>query len=110
MNDLKKLLPDTKHLSAVDLRKLSADERSAILEAQAALAADLHRPDRQLTDFEAFGEEELHGNGVCTDVVLQGGCMGVVPKFVIVSGSPRKSESAVSDGLPKFMGVVVPKQ
>ncbi len=40
-------------------------------------------------------------------VVLQGGCMGVVPKFVIVPGSRRKSLSAVSDGLPKFMGVVV---
>jgi hypothetical protein len=39
MNDLKKLLPDEKHLSAVDLRKLPADERSAILGAQAALAA-----------------------------------------------------------------------
>jgi hypothetical protein len=41
MNDLKKLLPDEKHLSAVDLRKLPADERSAILGAQAVLAADL---------------------------------------------------------------------
>ena len=41
MNDLKKLLPDEKRLSAVDLRKLPADERSAILGAQAVLAADL---------------------------------------------------------------------
>ncbi len=32
-----------------------ADERSAILGAQAALAVDLYRGDRQLTDFEAFG-------------------------------------------------------
>src|SRR5271157_1265866 len=40
-------------------------------------------------------------------VVLQGGCMGVVPKFVIVPRSRRKSLSAVSDGLAKFMGVVV---
>jgi len=63
MNDLKKLLPDEKHLSAVDLRKLPADERSAILGAQAALAEDLYRGDRQLTDFEAFGEEDLHGDG-----------------------------------------------
>jgi hypothetical protein len=43
MNDLKKLLPDEKHLSAVDLRKLLANERSAILGAQAAQAEDLYR-------------------------------------------------------------------
>ena len=67
MNDLKKLLPDEKHLSAVDLRKLPADERSAILGAQAALAADLYRGDRQLTDFEAFGEEDPHGGGPHTE-------------------------------------------
>jgi hypothetical protein len=67
MNNLKKLLPDEKHLSAVDLRKLPADERSAILVAQAALAADLYRVDRQLTDFEAFGEEDLHGDGPYTE-------------------------------------------
>jgi len=67
MNDLKKLLPDEKHLSAVDLRKLPADERSAILGAQAALAEDLYRGDRQLTDFEAFGEEDLHGDGPTTE-------------------------------------------
>ena len=42
MNDLKKLLPAEKHLSAIDLRKLPADERSAILGAQAVLAADLY--------------------------------------------------------------------
>jgi len=64
MNDLKKLLPDEKHFSAVDLRKLPADERSAIF---AALAEDLYRGDRQLTDFEAFGEEDLHGDGPHTE-------------------------------------------
>jgi hypothetical protein len=31
--------------------------------------------------------------------------MGVVPKFVIVPRSRRKSLSAVPDGLAKFMGV-----
>jgi hypothetical protein len=67
MNDLKKPLPDEKHLSAVDLRKLPADERSAILGALAALAEDLYRGDRQLTDFEAFGEENLHGDGPHTE-------------------------------------------
>jgi hypothetical protein len=67
MNDLKKLLPAEKHLSAVDLRKLPADERSAILGAQAVLAADLYRRDRQLTDFEAFDEEDPHGDGPHTE-------------------------------------------
>ncbi len=67
MNDLKKLLPDEKHLSAVDLRKLPADERSAILGALAALAEELYRGDRQLTDFKVFGEEDLHGDGPHTE-------------------------------------------
>lgn len=67
MNDLKKPLPDQKYLSAIDLRKLPADERAAILEAQAALAEDLYRGDRKLTDFEAFGEDDLHGDGPDTD-------------------------------------------
>jgi hypothetical protein len=57
MNDLEKLLPDEKHLSAVELRKLPADERSAILGVPAVLAEDHYRGDRQLTDFEAFGLE-----------------------------------------------------
>ena len=62
MNDPKKLLPDEKRLSEVDLCKLPADERSAILAALAALAADLYRGDRQLTDFEACGEEDLNSS------------------------------------------------
>ena len=37
-------------------------ERDAILEAQAALAEDVYRQDHRLTDFEAFGEEALHGD------------------------------------------------
>jgi hypothetical protein len=47
--------------------KLPADERSAILGALAALAEELYRGDRQLTDFEAFGEEDLHGDGPHTE-------------------------------------------
>ena len=35
---------------------------SAILGAQAALAEELYRGDRQLTDFEAFGEEDLNSS------------------------------------------------
>ncbi len=67
MNEIRKLSPDERHLSIADPRKLTADERFAILEAQAALAADLYRGDCQLTDFEASGEEDLHGDGAYTE-------------------------------------------
>jgi hypothetical protein len=50
-----------KNWTAAELRKLPADQRDAILAAAAALAEDLYRNDPQLTDFEAFGEEDLYG-------------------------------------------------
>jgi hypothetical protein len=50
-----------KNWTAAELRKLPAEQRDAILEAAAALAEDIYRNDPQLTDFEAFGEEDLHG-------------------------------------------------
>ena len=50
-----------KSWTAAELRKLPADQRDAILAAAAALAEDLYRNDPQLTDFEAFGEEDLFG-------------------------------------------------
>jgi len=50
-----------KNWTAAELRKLPADQRDGILAAAAALAEDLYRNDRQLTDFEAFGEEDLYG-------------------------------------------------
>ena len=50
-----------KNWTAAELRKLPPDQRDAILAAAAALAEDLYRNDPQLTDFEAFGEEDLYG-------------------------------------------------
>jgi hypothetical protein len=47
--------------SASELRKLSANERDAILTAAAALAENEYRTNKSLTDFEAFGEDDLHG-------------------------------------------------
>ena len=47
--------------TAAELRKLPAQQRDAILEAAAALAEDMYRHDPSLTDFEAFGEEDLYG-------------------------------------------------
>jgi hypothetical protein len=49
------------HLSASELRKLPVKERNAILALQAALAEPIYRTDARLTDFEAFGEDDLHG-------------------------------------------------
>ena len=48
-------------LSVSELRKLPLEERNAILEAQAALAEPIYRHDPRVTDFEAFGENDLHG-------------------------------------------------
>ena len=47
--------------TAIELRKLPADERDAILEAAAVLAAKIYRNNPELTDFEAFGEVDLYG-------------------------------------------------
>jgi hypothetical protein len=50
-----------KNWTAAELRKLPAQQRDAILEAGAALAEEIYRHDPSLTDFEAFGEEDLYG-------------------------------------------------
>jgi hypothetical protein len=47
--------------TALELRKLSAEQRDAILVEAALVAEDGYRRDPQLTDFEAFGKEDLHG-------------------------------------------------
>ena len=49
-----------KQWSPAELRKLPAAEREAILAAQAEHAEALYRNDTELTDFDAFGEEDLH--------------------------------------------------
>ncbi|HEY3787798.1 MAG TPA: hypothetical protein VGL71_03040 [Urbifossiella sp.] len=48
-------------LSASELRLLPAEERDAILAEAAALAEEYYLHDADLTDFNAYGEEELHG-------------------------------------------------
>jgi hypothetical protein len=67
MNDLNEPRPHQQHFSQVDLRRLPADQRGAILEAQAALAEGLYRGDPQLNGFEAFGEEDLHRDDLLTE-------------------------------------------
>jgi hypothetical protein len=56
----KVVLPETRY-TAAELRKLPRDRRDALLEAAAETAEALYRHDRSLTDFEAFGPDDLHG-------------------------------------------------
>ena len=50
-----------KKWTAAELRKLPTVERDAILAAAAALAENEYRNNAALSDFEAFGTEDLHG-------------------------------------------------
>jgi len=47
--------------SATELRRLPAAEREAVLSAAAARAEKEYRSNADLTDFEAFGQDDLHG-------------------------------------------------
>jgi hypothetical protein len=53
--------PLDKKWAASELRKLPREERDAILQAAAALAEEVYRDNPELTDFEAFGEDDLYG-------------------------------------------------
>ncbi|HLQ46448.1 MAG TPA: hypothetical protein VK137_17015 [Planctomycetaceae bacterium] len=53
---------DRARWTARELRRLPPHERDKILEAAAQAAASEYRNDRQLTDFEAFGKDDLHGD------------------------------------------------
>ena len=67
MNVPKMLPPDLRQFSAAELRKLPSAERDAVLETQAVQADAHYRGDRQLTNFEAFGEGDLHGDASPTE-------------------------------------------
>lgn len=51
---------------AEEMRKLPSKERDAILEAAALAAENQYCTDQQLTDFEAFGKDDLHGESTAT--------------------------------------------
>jgi hypothetical protein len=53
--------PAGRRWTAAELRRLPREERDALLEAAAALAEEEYRTNRELTDFEAFGKDDLHG-------------------------------------------------
>jgi hypothetical protein len=52
--------------TAIELLKLPPDQRDAILQDAAALAENEYRNSAELTDFEAFGTEDLHGGSANT--------------------------------------------
>jgi hypothetical protein len=47
--------------TAAELRKVPSAQRDAIMREAAALAERDYRNDPQLTAFEAFGKDDLHG-------------------------------------------------
>lgn len=48
--------------TASELRRLSAEARDVVLSAAAALAESDYRHNPELTDFEAFGADDLYGD------------------------------------------------
>jgi len=52
----------THRWTAEELRRLPEPERDAILRAAAACAEEIYINDNDLTDFNAFGEDDLHGD------------------------------------------------
>lgn len=57
-----KLSASDRAWKASELRRLPAAERDDILAKAAALAEPDYRSRPNLTDFEAFGEDDLHGD------------------------------------------------
>ncbi len=60
-------VPLNKRWTASELRRLPPDQRDAILAAAAALAEHEYRTNRDLTAFEAFGKDDLHGESSSTE-------------------------------------------
>jgi len=54
---------------AAELRKLPPVERDAILMEAATSAESEYRNNQSLTDFEAFGEDDLQGQSTATAVI-----------------------------------------
>jgi hypothetical protein len=55
-----------KRWKASELRKLSPEQRDAILEAAAIQAEEDYRKDRELTAFEASGKDDRYGENTGT--------------------------------------------
>ena len=59
--------PTGKRWTASELRKLPPAERDAIMVAAAARAEAEYRNNPDLTAFEAFGKDDLHGESASTE-------------------------------------------
>ena len=57
------IAPPARRWTATELRRLPSEQRDAILEAAAALAEGEYRSNADLTAFEAFGKDDLYGDG-----------------------------------------------
>lgn len=55
-----------KEMTAAELRKLSRDQREAILSQQASMAEAEYQTNPELIDFEAFGKDDLYGESTGT--------------------------------------------
>ncbi len=55
--------------TAHELRKLPAHKRDQILEAAALSAEAEYRRNRELTGFEAFGKDDIHGESGDSEVI-----------------------------------------
>jgi hypothetical protein len=53
--------------SAAELRKLPPEQRDAVLAAAAAAAEGDYRNDPELTAFDAFGKDDLHGDSASAE-------------------------------------------
>ena len=54
--------PVARNWTAAELRRMPAEQRDAILEVAAEAAEELYLTGSDLTAFEAFGEDDLHGH------------------------------------------------
>ena len=61
------LVQPARRWTAAELRKLPPNQRDAIMEAAAALAEGEYRNNADLTAFEAFGKDDLHGDSSSTE-------------------------------------------
>jgi len=57
-----KVPPPARRWTAIELRKLPPEQRDEILEAAATLAEREYLGNAELTAFEAFGKDDLHGD------------------------------------------------
>jgi hypothetical protein len=53
--------PTARRWTAAELRRLPPEQRDAILQEAAARAEEEYRTNTELTAFDAFGKDDLHG-------------------------------------------------